>query len=116
MAGQRPRYQWSGVFGRNYEYVVYTFPSKLKMGQEGNYIFCKLGPGDFWLPIYIGQGDLGVRTQNPDHPVCLRKKLTTHVHAHLNAQERDRLAEQDDLLEAYPQAYLPTGCNQRRGW
>jgi hypothetical protein len=32
-----------------------------------------------------------------------------------NSVEADRLAEEQDLLAGYPQAYAPTGCNEKIG-
>lgn len=105
---------WSGASGKTYTFSVWPLPSQINDGQDGNYIFCGSEDGR-WVPLYIGQGDLGNRTKNPDHSRCLSNKGATHVHVHLNPDADDRLAEEDDLLAAYPQAYQPTGCNERKG-
>ena len=108
--------QWTGASGKKYTYYVYSLPANLNEGQDGNYIYTKI-ENNSWKPIYIGEGDLGVRTNVDNHhqAICLKNKGTTHVHAHKNAVERERLAEEQDLLANYPQAYKPTGCNEKVG-
>lgn len=114
MADNTQTCTWVGASGTKYDYWVFDLPSMLRNDEDGNYIFCCLEDGK-WRPLYIGQGNLGNRTKNPDHPQCLANRGASHVHAHKNASEKARLAEEDDLLTAYSQAYAPTGCNQRKG-
>ena len=108
--------QWTGASGENYAYYVYSLPANLNEGQDGNYIYTKI-ENNSWKPIYIGEGDLGVRTNADNHhqATCLKSKGVTHVHAHKNAVEKERLAEEQDLLANYPQAYKPTVCNENVG-
>ena len=108
--------QWAGASGTKYTYYVYALPSNLSEGQDGNYIYAKI-ENNSWKPIYVGEGDLGMRTKIDNHhqAACLKSKGATHVHAHKNGVEKDRLAEEQDLLANYPQAYKPTGCNEKTG-
>jgi hypothetical protein len=34
---------------------------------------------------------------------------------HVNFKKDDRLAEEQDLLDNFPQAYAPEGCNEKLG-
>jgi hypothetical protein len=106
---------WVGISGKSYTYYVHSLPSNFNVNQDGNYIFTKT-ENNKWVPIYIGQGDLGDRITTNHHKAnCILKKGATHVHAHLNARLQDRLAEEQDLLAAYSQAYEPIGCNEKVG-
>jgi len=108
--------EWTGASGTKYNYWVYALPANLNEGQDGNYIYAKVADG-YWRPIYIGQGDLGKRTDIDQHhqSSCLKRKGATHMHCHKNSKEADRLAEENDLLANHPQAYQPTGCNEQQG-
>jgi hypothetical protein len=107
---------WQGASQKKYTYWVYSIPTSFEEGQVGNYIYAKV-VSNVWVPIYIGQGDLRDRTDIDKHhqSLCLKKKSATHVHAHVNAKEADRLAEEEDLLAGYPNSYKPTGCNEIEG-
>lgn len=106
---------WPGASGKTYKYFVYPRHPSIKVGQDGNYIYAKI-VNDEWVPVYIGQGDLSVRcTSNHHQAEAIDAKRATHVHMHKNAREADRLSEERDLLEAFPQAYAPTGCNVKKG-
>jgi len=89
-------------------------PYTCNKGQDGNYIFTKT-TNNIWVPIYIGQGDLNDRTNDSTHYGCAVGKGATHVHVHLNPKEEDRIAEEQDLLAGHPDAYAPTGCNEKVG-
>jgi len=106
---------WVGASGREYRYFVYALPYGFKGGQDGNYIFARQEPEGKWVPVYIGQGDLGDRVGNHHRAECIRRKGATHVHARLNASEADRREEEGDLLAAHPEAYVPAGCNEKEG-
>lgn len=109
----RQKILWSGVSG-TYIYYVYRLPHSFPEGQEGNYIITKVVNGA-WQPIYIGQGDLGKRiTENHHQWDCIVDKEATHVHVHLGENESDRKAEEGDLLNNFPQAYQPDGCNEKQ--
>jgi len=105
--------KWPGSSGTPYIYYVYRLPHSFPEGQEGNYIFTKV-VNNAWRPIYIGQGDLGDRISTNHHKwECIEEKGATHVHAHLNENESNREAEEDDLLNNFAHAYQPDGCNEK---
>lgn len=106
---------WIGASGKHYSYSVYPLPASFKPNQSGNYIYVKVDGQNQWHPVYIGQGDLHDRASTHHQADCLRLKHATHFHCHTTQSERDRLAEESDLLAGYSQAYQPTGCNQRLG-
>jgi hypothetical protein len=107
---------WNGASGTNYTYYVWPRHPNIDPNQFGNYIYSKKNAQGLWVPIYIGQGDLSVRCTNSHHQQdCINLKGATHVHLHLNAQERDRLAEERDLLARYTNAYASEGCNVKLG-
>jgi hypothetical protein len=69
-----------------------------------------------WEPIYIGEGRLADRCCDSHHKAkAIAAKGATHVHAHLNQTLGPRLWEERDLLANFPQAYAPTGCNEKVG-
>lgn len=106
---------WTGVSGKTYAYFIYPNLPNFKANQDGNYIFAKF-VDNAWTPIYIGEGCLSDRCSDQHHQAdCVESKGATHVHVHLNAVEDDRTAEEKDLLAAFPQAYVPTGCNVKIG-
>jgi hypothetical protein len=104
---------WRGFSGKNYVYSSYELPVEFKPGRNGNYIFAK-NVNNFWVPIYIGEGDLGEKI-TPQHQkwFCISKKGMTHVHIHLNEWEHARQHEAQDLLDAHPEALEPYGCNEK---
>lgn len=111
-----PSFVWVGASGRSYTYYIYTNPPNFNANQDGNYIYARQDQRGEWIPIYIGQGCLSERCCPAHHKArCIGQKGATHVHAHLNGVEQARLAEEDDLLAAHPEAYEPIGCNEREG-
>ena len=105
MSTETPTVVWGGRSGQKYTYYVYEIGTNLKAA-GGNYIFAKV-VGGVWVPVYIGQtSDLSTRFDNHHKMPCIRRNGATHIHAHLNALERDRLAEEADLL-----AGRTTSCN-----
>jgi hypothetical protein len=106
---------WTGASGKKYIYEVHARHPKLTPNEPGNYIYAKLDQHKKWLPIYIGQGNLTQRAAiDPRGVECINAKGATHVHLHVNYDRDDRLAEEKDLLESYPQAYVPDGCNTKQ--
>jgi hypothetical protein len=106
---------WTGVSGKQYTYWWYTLPHSFKDGVFGNYIYAKIVSNE-WVPIYIGEGDLGTRVGPSHHQAdCIKRKGATHIHAHTQPDEAVRKAEEAGLLANYPQAYAPTGCNVKTG-
>jgi hypothetical protein len=110
--------QWTGASGTPYTYYIYTLPQTFSKC-DGNYIYAKHPPGPpgaGWLAVYIGEGDLEERCSEKHHQAdCIAEKGATHVHAHKNASEKSRKAEESDLLAGNPEAYEPTGCNVKEG-
>lgn len=106
-------FHWVGASGAKYVYWGHALPYSCDPDQPGNYIFCKL-VGDRWQAVYIGQGDINDRVNDPEHFACATQKGATHVHVHTNPSEAARLAEEDDLLASNPGSYAPTGCNERK--
>ena len=109
-----PDLYWTGASGKKYGYWVKKLPYHCNAGQDGNYMFCKVVSNE-WVPVYIGQGDIDNRVNDPTHYQCATGKSAQHVHVHTNSSERDRLAEEDDLLSNFHMAYEPTGCNRKLG-
>jgi len=107
--------EWIGESKTFYTYFVCRLPVSFIEKQNGNYIFAK-SVVNRWRPIYIGQGDLGKIISADHHKIdCIEDKGATHVHVHLNANEKNRKNEEKDLLENYTQAYEPIGCNEEKG-
>ncbi len=106
------KFEWIGVAGQHYTYIVYSLPANFVHGEFGNYVFAKKSENEEWIPIFIGQGDLGVEISD-DHPnlKCIKQKGATHVHVHANDSEWVRVSEEEDLLESYLSAFEPYGCN-----
>jgi hypothetical protein len=103
---------WIGASGRKYRYWPKELPYYCDPEQKGNYIFARMVDGT-WIPIYIGQGDIGVGVNDETHSWCAITKGATHVHVHTKRSEKDRILEKQDLLIAHPYVYEPTGCNQK---
>ena len=110
-----PTCDWIGKSGTKYRYWVYALPAGFNEGQPGNYIWAKKNAQGYWVPIYIGQGDLQQRLSNHHQRRCIQQKGATHFHCHTNASEWGRLSEEDDLLANYTNAYHSDGCNERKG-
>ncbi len=110
---ERQTCTWTGASGRKYVYDVYRRHPKVSPHQAGNFIYAKMDKQKRWVPIYIGQGDLTQRAAVERHCVeCIDAKGATHVHLHVNFDKEDRFAEEKDLLNNFPQAYIPDGCNE----
>lgn len=109
-----PELYWIGASGKRYGYWSKELPYACNPEQNGNYIFTKIA-NNVWVPIYIGQGDINDRVNDPEHYRCAIGKGATHVHVHLNSTESARLDEEQDLLKGHPSAYEPTGCNEKEG-
>lgn len=107
---------WTGASGRKYIYEIYTRHPKLPPNQPGNYIYAKMDEHRRWVPIYIGEGNLTQRAAS-DRRVVERidARGATHVHLHGNYDRDNRLSEIKDLLDNFPQAYAPEGCNEKQG-
>jgi hypothetical protein len=66
-----------------------------------------------WIPVYIGEGNLTQRAAiDPSTVECIDAKGASHVHVHVNYDRDDREAEVKVLLDNFPQARAPDGCNR----
>ena len=110
-----PTCEWNGKSGQRYSFHIYILPTSFDPNQPGNYIYTKIDSNNYWVPIYIGQGDLNERVTNHHQASCIKNKGATHFHCHKNSVEANRLSEEKDLLANYPQSYQPSGCNERMG-
>ena len=107
---------WNGASGKQYTYYIWPRHPNINAGELGNYIYSKKNNLGQWVPVYIGQGDLSVRCTKSHHQIqCIDRAGATNVHVHLNAREQDRIAEEQDLLRRYTNAYAPSGCNIKKG-
>jgi hypothetical protein len=109
-----PKSTWTGASGKEYAYFVCNLSFSPTADQDGNYIFAKDVAGYFQV-VYIGQGDLASRKAAHLADGCVTQKGATHFLCHIKKNRRSRLAEEDDLLQAYLEAYAPSGCNQKLG-
>jgi hypothetical protein len=112
--GKKETSEWIGVDGQRYNYSVHDLPTNFEDGKYGNYIFAKKSNDGHWIPIYIGQGDLGVLIGKASPQLkCIKELGATHVHVHENDSEWVRTSEEYDLLESYVKAFKPFGCNYK---
>ncbi len=104
--------EWIGVDGQRYKYSIHDLPTDFEPGKYGNYIFARKSNDGHWIPIYIGQGDLGVLIAKASPQLkCIEEMGATHVHVHQNDSEWIRTTEEHDLLESYLKVFKPFGCN-----
>jgi hypothetical protein len=101
---------------KKYIYDVHRRHPQVTPNEPGNFIYAKLDQQNRWVPILMGQGDLTQRAaMDRRHARCIEARGATHVHLHVNFKKEDRLAEERDLLDNFPQAYAPEGCNEKSG-
>ena len=105
---------WTGASGKKYTYHVHDLNFDPNPNQDGNYIFEKV-VNSVWNAVYVGEGDLKERIAAAKRDGCVTRKAATHIHAHLNGSEKNRKAEEADILAGNPEAYEPTGCNKKTG-
>ncbi len=111
-----PTCTWTGASGKKYVYEIRSRHPKVSPNEPGNYIYAKLDEQGRWLPIYIGEGNLTQRAAvDVNRVACIDAKGATHVHLHVNYDRDDREQEAQDLLDNFPQAYLPDGCTEPKG-
>ena len=109
--------EWTGKSGASYTFVVIPWPAPLDEGYVvGNYICARRSNHGDWIPVYIGEGDLGSACSNK-HPCfgLLQKRGVTHMHCHLNDDADARCHEARDLLSRHTLAVVPFGCNEPVG-
>ena len=109
-----PEIYWYGSSGKKYGFWIKKLPYSCDPNQNGNYIFAKK-INNVWHAVYIGQGDINERVNDTTHYNCAARKGATHVHVHTNSLESNRLSEEQDLLNGNPEAYSPSGCNEKLG-
>lgn len=101
---------WTGASGA--EYVFYVFDRDAEIpSRRGIYIYAKKNQEGLWVPVYIGHGDLAARCTDPKLRECIDRKQASHVHLRLNSREDDCIAEVQDLLARYLNAFAPDGCH-----
>jgi hypothetical protein len=100
-------YNWAGLSGKKYEYKIFGMDTNWS-DVAGNYIFAKAINPDTWEAIYIGQSE-SLRSRLPTHNElpCIKRNGVTHIHAHVNKAEQDRINEEADLCANYD-----TPCNK----
>lgn len=92
---------WPGASGKEYKYWIHSMNTSFD-SKAGNYIFAKQTSPGKWRPVYIGQtGDLSERFDHHHKMECARRNGATHVHAHTNPNEANRLAEETDLVRKW---------------
>jgi len=90
---------WPGKSGKTYQYWIYPINNASFKSEGGNYIFCKKNAAGKWTPQYIGQtNNLNERLGDHEKEACAKRNGATHIHAHTNATEAARLAEEKDLI------------------
>jgi hypothetical protein len=96
-----PTIHWPGQSGRTYLYYIHPIGTKMQ-AIGGNYIFAKTNAQGYWVPVYIGQtGNLDLRFDDHHKAGCVKRHAATHIHVHGSANERDRLAEETDLVRKW---------------
>lgn len=110
----RPVCSWMGASGKRYTYYVWARPPNIAPYQYGNYIYARLDLNGIWVPVFIGHGNLFLKTAEPHEKTdCINDKEATNVHIHLNTHKYRRMVEQFDIVTYNPKAYAPIGCNGR---
>ena len=95
-----PKVNWPGKSGRTYTYQVYPIGTSFH-DVAGNYIYAKQ-VGSQWQPCYIGQtNSLQNRLANHEKEACAKRHGATHIHVKATPAERDRLAEEEDLIRLW---------------
>lgn len=96
-----PTCNWPGKSGKSYTHEIYPIGT-IFSEKAGNYIFCKKNAAGRWEPQYIGQAkNLKERLGNHEKAPCASRHGATHIHAHLNPIESDRLTEERDLIQNF---------------
>ena len=110
---EQGKINWTGASGTKYLFTIY--PKDTSFNEvDGNYIFARFS-GNSWQAVYIGEGNLAIRTKDPGHQQCAQKKGFTHYHVHVNENETARRAEESDLILGNPECLEENGgCNQTK--
>lgn len=111
---ENEKVNWSGKSGKKYTFTVFDNTAEFNE-IDGNYIFAKR-IGNVWYAIYIGEGNLKLRTKDCEHLAAAKHCGFTHYHAHANINEKLRKEEEADLIEGNPECLEENGgCNKRCG-
>ncbi len=103
---------WVGTSGMTYSYQAYELPISVESNQKGNFVFARFDSGRRWIPIFVGEGDLGKHVDVDNYKFhMIQQRGATHVHVRLNPDVYDRRAEVRDLLGVHKIAFEPYGCN-----
>ncbi len=103
---------WVGTSGKVYTYQAYELPISVESNQKGNFVFARFDSGRRWVPVFVGEGDLGKHVDADDYKLhTIQQRGATHVHVRLNPDVHDRRAEVRDLLGRHKIAFEPYGCN-----
>jgi hypothetical protein len=106
-----PQINWTGKSGEEYSYIIFPKGTEFKeIG--GNYIFAKEA-GSMWDALYIGEGNLKIRTQDSEHLACAELNGFTHYHVHVNENENERKSEEEDMIQGNIECLFENGgCNK----
>jgi hypothetical protein len=107
---------WPTVNGKSLEFIGYPINTNFVVNQFGNYIFSKFNNNtNTWYALYIGEGDIKQRVSEHIKNNDVIKKGATHIYVRLNNNEKGRFDDETDLLIGNPEAYIPIGCNVKKG-
>jgi hypothetical protein len=110
--------KWIGISGIVYEFTDYTLDTVFRENVIGNYAFSNKIPkeeGYTLNPIYIGEGVLKDRISFRLNEGKVQEKRCNCVSVRILKIGEDSKQIEEDLLAAYPAAYIPTGCNIKEG-
>lgn len=109
-----PDIRWTGASGRHYNFWKYEIGKGFKADAVGVYIFArKTSTG--YDAVYIGQGILNDRLRTHENDGCVIRKGATEIHCCSVSTQEVRRQMERDLLAGNPEAYVPTGCNEKLG-
>jgi hypothetical protein len=92
---------WKGASGKIYRYWIVPMGTPLQ-AKPGNYIFSRQTAPGFWTPLYVGQTEnLDIRFDNHHKAASIKRAGATHIHQHLSADDKARLAEETDLIRQW---------------
>ena len=101
---------WLGASGKNHENDIKPIDFEFDKNQFGNFIFCR-ETSKGWKVIYVGEGDLKIRTKFRINESSVIKKGATHIHFRLIENEDNRNEEKRDILACQSTKYDLEGYN-----
>jgi predicted GIY-YIG superfamily endonuclease len=103
--------KWPGESGTEYVYFIYPRGTRFDDGQPGNYIHVIETSPNRFKPVYIGQtNDLNRRLTNHEKQQCVDSRGASHLCVRVNAGERARLLEEEDLIRRWNPACNTQYC------